>query len=350
MLLISSGLIPHRRCNICSCNFAVLLANVHLTKPRSQARPSKAALLGGGVRTLLFACLALTCFSDHAYAQFTEAHNYDNTPVGVNQVELTYAYAHANTSIDTSLIVEGAKFNVNQGTISYTRYFGLAQHLMWVEASLPLANASGSVSNTNIQTSITGLGDSSFSVSTLLMGARARSADKFSEYKPTTTLGASLAITTPTGQYNPDRLLNLGADRWSFKPEISLSHPFGPEQKWQLDAYGNISIFTDNTSYHGTQVLRQELLPGIEGHVSYSFTDSVWASLDTRYSFRGPTLVDGVNQDNPQQNFTLGSEINISLNHRNSLVFEFAKAVAHKNGPALTGFAIKYSYSWGNGY
>jgi len=301
-------------------------------------------------KRLLFVCFTLACFSPHLRGQFTEAHNYDNTPVGVNQVELTYAYAHANTSIDTSLIVAGAKFNVNQGNISYTRYFGLARHLVWMEADIPLASASGSVANTDIHTSITGLADSSFTVSTLLMGGKALSTEQFAQYKPTTTLGVSLAITAPTGQYNRDRLLNLGADRWSFKPEIAVSHRFGPEQKWQLDAYGNVYFFTDNTSYRGNEVLRQQALPGIEGHVSYSFSDSVWASFDTRYSFRGPTVVDGVNQDNSQQNFMLGSEINLSLTHRNALVFEFAKAFVHKNGPAVTGFAVKYSYTWGKGY
>jgi hypothetical protein len=91
-------------------------------------------------------------------------------------------------------------------------------------------------------------------------------------------------------------------------------------------------------------------LPGIEGHVSYSFLDSLWASLDTRYSFRGTTFVNGLNQNNAQQNFSLGSEVNVSLNPRNSLVFEFDKALVHQNGPALSGFAVKYNYSCGKGY
>jgi len=303
------------------------------------------------VRKRLFvACFALACLPPHVCAQFTEAHNYDNTPVGVNQIELTYAYVRANASIDPSLIVAGARFNLNEGNISYTRYFGLAHHLVWVEASLPVADLSGSVSNTDIHGSITGTGDSSFTISTLLAGARALRVEQFAEYKPATAVGASIAITAPTGQYNPDKLLNLGADRWSFKPEIAFTHPFGPGEKWQLDAYGNVYFFTNNTSYHGRQILRQEPLPGIEGHVSYSFKDNLWASFDTRYSFRGPTVVDGVSQDNPQQNFALGSEVNISVTHRNALVFEFAKAFVHKNGPSLTGFAVKYSYSWGKGY
>jgi hypothetical protein len=57
-----------------------------------------------------------------------------------------------------------------------------------------------------------------------------------------------------------------------------------------------------------------------------------------------------VNQNNGQRNFILGSEVNVSLNAQNSFVFELAKALVHPNGPASTGFAVKYSYSWGKGY
>jgi hypothetical protein len=300
---------------------------------------------------LFFVCLTLVILRtpDRVYAQFTDPHTYDNTPVGTNQIEIAYAWSRANASVDTSLIVAGARFNLNQGTITYTRYFGFVHRLFWVEAGVPLVGLNGSVSGTNIQGSTTGAGDSSYAVGALLKGGPALSAAQFANYKPATTVGMSLSITAPTGQYDGNKILNLGSDRWSFKPEIAVSHPFGSEQKWEVETYANAYFFTDNTSYHGRQILRQQALPGLEGHISYSFLDNLWASLDARYSLRGPTFVDGVNQNNPQQNFSLGSEVNVSLNPRNSLVFVFDKALAHRNGPALSGFAIKYSYSWGKG-
>jgi len=303
-------------------------------------------------KRLVFVCLTLAVlrFPDQLYAQFTDPRTYENTAVGVNQLELAYAYAHSNTSIDTSLIVAGAEFNLNGGTIDYTRYFSFVHRLAWVEASVPLAGLDGSVTGTNIHGSTTGTGDSSYELATLLKGGPALSVAQFASYKPTTTVGVSLTITAPTGLYNADKLLNLGSNRWSFKPEIAVSYPFGTKQKWEFDAYANAYFYTDNTSYHGVEILRQQALPGLEGHISYSFTSSLWASLDTRYSFRGDTFVNGMNQNNAQQNFTLGSEVNVSLNPQNSLVFEFAKALLHQNGPAYTGLAVKYIYSWGKGY
>jgi hypothetical protein len=303
-------------------------------------------------KRLLFVCLALVVlrFPDKLYAQFTDPRDYDNVPVGVNQLEIAYAYARSNASIDTSLIIAGAKVNLNQGTPDYRRYFSLIHRLAWVEASVPLAGLGGSVTGTNIHGSVTGVGDSSYTLAVLLKGGPALSVAQFASYKPATTLGVSLSITAPTGLYNANKFLNLGSHRWSFKPEIAVSHPFGPEQEWEFDVYANVDFYTDNTSYLGKKILRQQALPGFEAHISYSFTRTLWASVDTRYSLHGNTFVDGVHQNDGQQNFTLGSEVNISLNDQNSFVFEIAKALVHQNGPAYTGFAVKYSYNWGKGY
>jgi len=303
-------------------------------------------------KRLLFACLALAVLGlpCRLFAQFTDPRTYDNTPIGVNQLELAYTYAHSNASIDTSIIVAGAKFNLNQGAITYTRLFSFFGRVAWVDASVPLAGLDGSITGTNIQGATNGAGDSSYEFAMLLKGGPALSVKKFGSYKPTTTIGVSLTVTAPTGLYRSEKILNLGSDRWSFKPEFAVSHPFGPKQKWEIDGYANAYFYTDNTSYHGVEVLRQQPLPGLEAHLSYSFTSSVWASLDARYSFRGDTFVNGVNQNDGQQNFALGSEVNVSVNPRNSLVFEFAKALVHQNGSAYTGIAVKYIYSWGRGY
>jgi hypothetical protein len=296
----------------------------------------------------LLACFALAFLSTpgHAFAQFTDARAYDNTPVGVSQLELDYTFVSSNASLDPSLAIAGANLTLNQGIIDYTHYFGLFDRLAWIEAGVPLAGLNGSVAGTKVRGSVAGAGDSSYQMAMLLMGGQALSVSQFENYKSASTLGLSLTVTAPTGLYNSNKILNLGSDRWSFKPELAYSLPFGPGQKWEFDGYGNVSFYTDNGSYHGKETLRQEPLPGLEWHISYAFNDRVWLSLDTRYSFRAATSVNGISQNNSQRNFILGSELNISLNPQNSLTFVFAKAVVHQNGPTTTGLSIKYDYTW----
>src|SRR5690242_2157894 len=190
-------------------------------------------------------CVAFAVLKIHACAQFTDPRTYQNTPVGINQLELAYAYVHSNTSIDTSVIVSGAKFNLNQGLIDYSRYFAFLHRMAWVEASFPIANLSGSITGTDITGSTTGAGDSGYSAAILLKGGPALSPDRFANAETITSIGISLSTTAPTGRYDSTKLLNLGSDRWSFKPELAISKPFGPEQRWVLDAYINTYLYTD---------------------------------------------------------------------------------------------------------
>jgi Putative MetA-pathway of phenol degradation len=320
------------------------------TSPTSHFRSHSVTSVKRGRLLLVCFTLAVLDLPWSACAQFTDPRNYENFPVGVNQLELSYAYAHANTSIDPAIIIAGAKLDLNQTSIGYTRYFSFFHRMAWIEPSIPIAVLNGSISNTNVSGSVAGAGDSSYEFATLFKGGAALGVEEFANYKPTTTVGAGLAVTAPTGLYSPDKILNLGADRWSFKPEVAVSYPFGPEQKWAFDGYANSYFYTANTSYRGAEVLRQEPLPGCEGHVSYLFLDRVLVSLDARYSFRGDTSVNGVNQNDSQSNFVLGSELIIDLNARNSLSVTLAKALVHQNGPAVMGISVTYDYVWGKGY
>ena len=295
------------------------------------------------------ALLAMTacCWSPALHAQFTDPRNYTVAPVGLNQLELDVGHAEADASLDTTLEVVGAHFEQNAGSVSYTHNFAMLGQLAWVQASVPFASVSGSVAGTDIAGSTTGLGDSSLQLAALLKGGTALSAAEFEKYEPSTTLGLSLTVSAPTGEYNADKLLNLGSNRWSFKPEFAVSKPFGAEGSWVLDLYANVYFFTDDTAYHGTEILREEALPGVEGHISHDFTRSLWVSLDLRYSFRGGTIVDNVSQNDPQENLTAGTEVSWSPSSNHSLTFLFAKALMYRNAPAETVVALKYVYSWG---
>jgi hypothetical protein len=266
----------------------------------------------------------------------------------VNQIEIAYSYGRSDNSLDTSIVIANARLGLNAGTIDFTHYFDLAHRMAWAKAGVPIASVNGSIGGTRIQSSVTGTGDSGYEIGLLLKGGEALSVEQFENYKPTKTLGVSLGVTAPTGTYRPDKILNLGSARWAFRPEIGFSNPFG--QKWQFDCYANADFFTGNTSYRGREILRQDPLPGLEGHLSYAFHEKAWASVDARYSSRGETSLNGAGQNDEQQNLTLGSELNVSFSQQSSVVFSFAEFVVHKNGPAYTGLTVKYSYTWGKGY
>jgi len=75
-------------------------------------------------------------------------------------------------------------------------------------------------------------------------------------------------------QYDPTKLINLGANRWAFKPELGLSRRWG---HWVLDAYGGVWFFTENPEFFsrnayvpGVQTQTQDPAVVLETHLSYA--------------------------------------------------------------------------------
>lgn len=300
-------------------------------------------------RHLIFslAVIAAFCCPSMLYAQFTDPRTYTLAPVGINQLELDYDHASADSSLDSSLEVVGAHVELDAAAVFYTRTFGMLGQLAWVKLAVPFASVRGSVTGTTFSRSITGAGDSSLQFTTLVAGGKAMSEKDFQSYTPSTTLALSLTITAPTGKYDADRLLNLGSNRWSFKPELAVSHPFGSDQSWEVDGYLNAYLFTDNTEYHGTEILRQQPLPGVELHLSHELTPALWASVDLRYAFRGDTIVEDSDQNDAQQLLVAGAEASWSPAANHTLVFLLAKSLVYRNAPSASLVGLKYAYQWG---
>jgi hypothetical protein len=78
------------------------------------------------------------------------------------------------------------------------------------------------------------------------IGAPALKTHEFIKFRQKTIIGGSLQITAPLGQYDPNLIVNLGTNRWSFKPELGVSRSLG---RWTLELYGSVSLFTANHRY-----------------------------------------------------------------------------------------------------
>jgi Putative MetA-pathway of phenol degradation len=75
---------------------------------------------------------------------------------------------------------------------------------------------------------VDGFADPAFRLSMNFVGAPALTAAEFKNYRQDLIFGMSLRVTAPLGQYDAEKLVNIGTNRWSFKPEIGLSKAFGP--------------------------------------------------------------------------------------------------------------------------
>jgi hypothetical protein len=94
------------------------------------------------------------------------------------------------------------------------------------------------------------------------IGAPALTAAEFKDYRQNFILGASLRVTAPLGQYDSDKLVNIGTNRWSLKPEIGFSKAFG---RWTVELAPAVTFYTDNGDFFGGQTRAVAPLYSVQG-------------------------------------------------------------------------------------
>ena len=210
---------------------------------------------------------------------------------------------------------------------------------------LPYAwgDVSGNVGEDARTISRSGLGDPRLRFSYLLLGGAARSARELATAARGPTLGASLSVSAPLGQYDPSKLINIGTNRWAFKPEIGFAYPVGP---WQFDAYAALWFFTDNTNFFGGSRREQDLITSYQAHVSYTIRPGLWAALNATYYTGGSTSIDGLQKDDRQSNTRLGFTLSAPLAPGLALKFNYSDGAVTRIGGDYRSMSLALQYAW----
>jgi hypothetical protein len=193
---------------------------------------------------------------------------------------------------------------------------------------------------------VSGLGDPKLQLSVNLYGAPALSLKEFADYKQDLIIGTSLQMSVPLGQYDSDKLVNIGTNRWSFKPELGISKAWGP---LILELIGSVTFYTDNNDFFGGQSREQDPLYSVQGHIIYSFPLDIWAALDGTYYTGGRTTVDGVRHDDRQENTRVGATVSFPVDRHNSVKVYASTGASTRTGTDFTTVGIAWQFRWGGG-
>jgi hypothetical protein len=289
---------------------------------------------------------ALLISATAARAQELEPRAYSNAPVGLNFLILGYAYTTGDVSLDTSLPIEDAKVTTHSALLAYARSFGVWGRSGKIDVVLPYAWLSGStkVAGRSVATEVSGLGDPQVRLSYLVYGAPALTVEQFPSYEPDLIIGVSLAVRAPLGQYDSDRLVNIGTNRWSFKPEIGISKTWGPVT---LELAPSATFYTDNDDFRGRKLQRDPLY-AVQGHVVYHTSFGLWAAFDATYYGGGRTTLDGIEGES-QQDVRVGGTLAIPINRYNSIKLSASTGAYARVGGNFTTAAMAWQFRWGGG-
>ncbi len=280
-----------------------------------------------------------------AWAQQLEPRAYSPSPVGANFFGVGYANSSGDVVFDPSLSFSDVSANVNAVTPFYAHTFGLFGRSANIGVVLPYAwgSVEGNVGETFRRVTRSGLADAALRFACNLVGGPALSPRDFAAKKPGTTLGASLTITGPTGQYDPSKLINLGTNRWAFKPELGFSQPLG---RWWLDLYAGVWFFATNHDFYGGQTRAQAPLAVVQGHVSYAFRPRLWLALDATWYGGGETTVNDVANADRQENSRVGLTLAVPVSGNHSLKFGCARGTSTRVGSKLDTISVAWQFLW----
>jgi hypothetical protein len=281
--------------------------------------------LPGILGTLLVAVTSAT-------AQELEPRAYSPSPVGTTFIVVSATRSAGGVFTDPALPITNVEATLGVLGLAAGHTFELFGRQALFLGAVPIAwgDASGEIGEDRRTASRRGLADPRLRLSIILKGSPAMTPAEFVKAPRRTIVGASLAVAPPLGQYDRAKLVNLGSNRWSFKPEIGVSYPAG---RWTIDVYGGVLLFTSNDQYYpGASVRRQDPIVAVQSHVSYTLARRSWVAINGTWYSGGRSSVNGVDNEDLQRNTRLGATLSIPVGARQSIKVAYSAGATTRTG------------------
>jgi Putative MetA-pathway of phenol degradation len=300
-----------------------------------------------GAIAILAACVVAAAAAT-TRAQDIEPRAYSNAPVGVNFLIAGYAYTRGGLSFDPSVPVTNPHLQTSNAVLAYARVLDLWGMPGKFDVIVPYTWLSGTADyrGGTIDRVVSGFANPAFRLSVNLYGAPAVTLKEFRDYQQDLIVGASLQIWAPWSQYDDTKLVNIGTNRWAFKPEVGVSKALGP---WTLEFQAGATLYTDNNDFFGGMTRSQDPLYSFQAHAIYGFRSGVWASLDATYYTGGRTTIEGTLNNDLQQNWRVGGTLAFPIDVRDSLKLYASRGVSARTGNNYDLIGIAWQYRWGAG-
>jgi len=278
-------------------------------------------------------------------AQEIEPRIYSNVPSGINLAAFYYSVAQGNIFSDPALPIQDFNATTHTGMIAYVRTMGILGKLWKFQAVVPFTHMAGDVKISGMDTSgtKTGFADTRLRLAVNLLGSPALPLKDFKRFKQETILGVSLVVSVPSGQYDKSKRVNLGSNRWGFKPEIGFSQRWG---QLYFETYAGVWFFTANNKFLETLSVKQEEIYSLQWHVVYHFKTGPWIAVDGAHVNGGKISIDEQRLTTFQQNWRIGAAFSYPFNIQHSIKVMAHTGIATQVGSDFDVLSVGYQYLW----
>jgi len=235
------------------------------------------------------------------HAQGDGPHSQPLLPKGMNILAPMFLTLSGNFNPQQTVLVPGASVDVIAVPLTYIRTFGIGGRFARLFLTAPFAtlDARADIGGPQlIERERTGFMDPLVTMHVGLIGAPALALPEFAKRPKAFQMVGILGTTIPIGTYDPDRLINLGTNRWSFRLGVGTVLPFGEKKRTAWESANSGFFFTPNTDLLLADERSQDPLFVSENHLTHNFTPKLWGSADLRWQIGGETTTDGEPDDN----------------------------------------------------
>ena len=297
------------------------------------------------LRRCFIGAMVLLSSAVAAGAQELEPGAYWPIPRGLNIVSAIGAINWGEVAFEPSLPVDEASARIGTTAVAFTHAFGMKKRSANVLVMVPVVGGhlEGRYLGEPTQVDKFGLADPKFKIGVNLYGAPSMTPAEFAKYQHRLIVGVSLTTMAPLGQYDPEKLVNLGTNRWSFKPEVGVSRSYGP---WVIEGMAGVWLFTDNDDFAGGRTRQQDPIISLQGHFTRRFNRGTWLAADVNYYRGGQTTIDDRLNVDFQSNSRIGATFSRSLTSRHSMRASISRGAYTTIGASFTSLALSYNYAW----
>ena len=292
------------------------------------------------------AALLAAWLSGGALAQDLEPRLYTNVPLGMNFVGAGYGYSEGNVLFDPSIALENAEIEIDGPVLGYGRSVRLGPFSGKVDGAIARVCLDGSADyqGERVTRNVCGWTDARARVTVNLIGAPPLARQEFAGYRQDWVFGASLQLGVPIGDYDPARLVNIGANRVSSKLEVGVSKNL---ERWLLEVSLAETLYEDNTNFFGGGIREQESITSLQGHAVYRFTSGIWLAIDATRYHGGQTTTNGARSNDLQSNDRLGLTASLPINNKQSVKLAASTGVSTRTGTDFDTVVAVWQYAWG---
>lgn len=291
--------------------------------------------------------MLLPAAPDDGFAQDIEPRVMSAAPAGTSIAGLTLSYSSGELLFDRTIPVKEVDGKITVLAPSYSRYLNFFGVTSRIDAVIPFVHGDweGALVGEDGERSVSrsGIGDPRLSLAVFVLGARAMTLEEFRQYKQRTMLGLFLRVTIPIGEYDDQRAVNLGSNRWQLVPALAVSH------RWSrliVEAYTGMWIFSDNEEQYGGNTLSQDPLFAFHLNLVYSFRPRLWLSAGTRQTVGGQTQLNGVERDDERVNNRLGLVLGVPVSDHHTLKIFGTTGTRSTVGDDFDTFGLQWFYQW----